>query len=153
MKLKFLATVLFSFTLASLGHAETADPLVGIWKTIDDRTGYSLADVSIHKDKQTQQYSAKIINIRGVPGAMTSEVCNKCTGEHKNQPLIGLETLTGLKAIAGKDHEFQYGELLDPTTGQVYTARARLMSNGKHLLVYGKVSGSTVGRNFTWVKN
>ncbi len=27
------------------------DPLVGTWKTIDDRTGYSLADVVIRKDK------------------------------------------------------------------------------------------------------
>lgn len=35
-------------TLSSLSFAES-DPLIGKWKTIDDRTGYSRADVEIRK--------------------------------------------------------------------------------------------------------
>ena len=35
-------------TLSSVGFAES-DLLVGKWKTIDDRTGYSRADVEIQK--------------------------------------------------------------------------------------------------------
>jgi len=52
----------------SLPALAAADPLVGTWKTIDDRTGYSLSDVEISKGKDNH-YSAKIINTRAVPGA------------------------------------------------------------------------------------
>jgi hypothetical protein len=45
---KGIFTGLILATLSSLSFAES-DPLIGKWKTIDDRTGYSRADVEISK--------------------------------------------------------------------------------------------------------
>ncbi len=74
------------------------DPLVGTWKTIDDRTGYSLSDVVIRKDKDNH-YSATIINTRNIPGATHYDICATMYVEHKKiKPLIGLTTMTGLTA-------------------------------------------------------
>ena len=153
MNMKYLGSMVLLFGLSSVALATSADPLVGKWKTIDDRTGYSLADVIISKDEKNQKYSATIINVRNVPGAPKVEICTQCTGAEKNKSLVGLEILTGLTAITGTQNEFRLGQLLDPNNGQHYDARARLMSNGKHLIIHGKSGQSTVGRNITWVKN
>ena len=54
-------------TLSSVGFAES-DLLVGKWKTIDDRTGYSRADVEIRK-KPDGTYEGIIVETRNIPGA------------------------------------------------------------------------------------
>ena len=149
----FTALILaFSFVASVPAWAATSDPLVGTWKTIDDRTGYSLSDVIIQKNKNNE-YSAKIINVRSVPGAESMTTCIKCTGPEKNQPLVGLTTLTGLTTDPHNALEFNGGHLLYPKSGQRYQARARLMSNGKHLIIRSSMEGAAVGRNITWVKN
>ena len=150
MTAKLLSGLLFSLTTSFCFAA--GDPLVGTWKTIDDRTGFSLSDVVIRKDKDNH-YSATIVNIRTVPGAATSEICSNCSGTQKNKPLIGLTTMTGLTANPDKTNEFVGGVILDPKSGQHYNARARLMNNGKHLIIHSRLEGASIGRNVTWVKN
>jgi uncharacterized protein (DUF2147 family) len=153
MNIKNFSTMILLLSLSTSVFAVTVDPLIGKWKTIDDRTGYSLTDVLISKDDKSQQYMATIINTRNVPGAAKLEICTQCTGAEKNKSLVGLEILTGLTAVAGTKNEFRSGQLLDPNNGQHYAARAKLITNGKHLIIYGKSGQSTVGRNITWVKN
>ncbi len=154
MAVKFLPSILFGmFSICSLSSAFAAiDPLVGTWKTIDDRTGYSLADVVIRKDKH-DLYSATIIQSRSVPGTANVSTCTQCTGAQKNKPMVGLTTLSGLSADPEKPNEFVGGVMLDPKSGKHYNARARLMNNGKHLIINGRTEGSAIGRNVTWVKN
>ncbi|RKG31293.1 DUF2147 domain-containing protein [Acinetobacter tianfuensis] len=154
MKNTLFSAVLFSLgtALSTLTSAAASDPLVGTWKTIDDRTGYSLSDVVIRKNKDNQ-YSATIISTRSIPGASEMTLCEKCEGAQKNTPLVGLTTLTGLTANPGNNKEFAGGNLLDPKSGQHYNARARLMNNGKHLIIYSSQQGAAVGRNITWVKD
>ena len=149
-----LHTSLFMLLTATISFSSFAstDPLIGKWKTIDDRTGYSLSDVIIQKDKNNH-YSATIIDVRAVPGAYQNMVCEKCTGANKNKPLIGMTTLSGLTLHPDKNNEFIDGTFLDPVTGQQYPARARLGNHGKHLIIRGSKDGSAVGRNITWVKN
>lgn len=150
--MKFLSVFLLGMGLSSISFAANTDPLIGTWKTIDDRTGYSLSDVVIRQDAKTKAYSATILQSRGIPGAEYSELCIHCKGTQKNQRLIGLKMLSGLNPVPNKQNEFHQGKLLDPSNGQLYNARARLMSNGKHLVIYSQIEGQTVGRNMTWVK-
>lgn len=150
-KLRTSLFLLLTGTISFSSFAST-DPLIGKWKTIDDRTGYSLSDVIIQKDKKNH-YSATIIDVRAVPGAYQTTVCEKCSGANKNKPLIGMTTLSGLTLHPDKNNEFIDGTFLDPVTGQQYPARVRLSNNGKHLIIRGSKDGSAVGRNITWVKN
>lgn len=136
----------------SLSTLATTDPLIGTWKTIDDRTGYSLSDVVISKGKDNL-YVAKIMNTRAVPGATPMQKCEKCTGPEKNMPIVGMTTLSGLTENPANTNEYIGGVLLDPKSGQHYSARARLMNGGKHLIIHSRRDGATVGRNQTWVKN
>ncbi|WP_353143579.1 DUF2147 domain-containing protein [Acinetobacter pragensis] len=139
------------FLALSLPAWAAADPLLGTWKTIDDKTGYSLADVIISKDKDNQ-YSAKIVSTRAIPGTAAQDICIKCTGVQKDMPMVGMTMLTGLSADPAHQHEYIGGKMLDPNSGLRYTARARLMNSGKHLLIHSRADGAAVGRNLTWVK-
>lgn len=147
-----LITALF-LSLCSFSHYASAgtDPLLGTWKTIDERTGYSLADVAISKDKD-QHYTAKVIRTRAIPGTALQETCIKCSGTQKNMPIVGMAMLTGLTADPAHQREYIDGKMIDPLSGQRSVARARLMNSGKHLLIHSRPEGSAVGRNLTWVK-
>ncbi|AXY55599.1 DUF2147 domain-containing protein [Acinetobacter chinensis] len=148
---KLLLTAIFTATIISQTVFAATDPLVGKWKTIDDRTGFSLSDVTITKNK-ANQYTATIVDVRSSPGGIKQVQCVKCTGDNKGKPLIGLTTLAGLTTNPEKKDEFINGTLLDPHTGNIYPARARLGSNGKHLVIRGLIDGTSVGRNMTWIK-
>ena len=152
MSLKLIAQILVvsSLTFSSVTQASN-DPLVGKWKTIDDRTGYSLSDVVIQKNK-TGSYSATIVEIRAAPGAVMQTACVKCNGEHKNKPLVGFTPLYNLKNSANSSSEFINGKYVDPRTGNEYQSKAHLSNNGKHLIIRNTTPGATTGRNLTWVK-
>ncbi|ATO18858.1 hypothetical protein BS636_03845 [Acinetobacter sp. LoGeW2-3] len=153
MKLKLFCSMIFAAAVTiSMSVSANNDPLVGKWKTIDDRTGYSLADVIISKDAK-DRYIAKIVNVREAPGATRQQNCTQCTGALKDQPLVGLTMLKGLSSHPEHDNEFINGTLLDPVSGQLYQARARLKNNGRHLAIHSRTEGSPVGRNMTWIKN
>ena len=128
-----------------------SDPLLGKWKTIDDKTGYSLADVEIQKDKNNL-YRAIILSTREIPGATKIENCTKCDGVNKNQPIIGMTTLSHLKADETQGNTYIQGQLLDPLSGLRYDAQARLSNNGKHLRIRGTSTENGGGRNIIWVK-
>lgn len=152
MNLKLIFKIL---TLSCLGVSNLSfasnDPLLGKWKTIDVRTGYSLSDVIISKNTQGY-YDATIVSIRSVPGAETPEVCQKCMGPNKNKPLLGFKPLVHLKVNPTKNSEFFDGSYLDPRTGKTYQTNARLSNNGKHLIIRNIMQGSSTGQSLTWVK-
>ncbi|WP_286859737.1 MULTISPECIES: DUF2147 domain-containing protein [Acinetobacter] len=153
MKFKLFCSMIFAAaSTISLSVSANNDPLLGQWKTIDDRTGYSLADVIISKDAK-DRYMAEIVNVREVPGAVPQQKCTQCTGSLKDQPLVGLTMLKGLSSHPENTNEFINGTLLDPISGKLYQARARLKNNGRHLAIHSRTEGSPVGRNMTWIKN
>ncbi|WP_374668113.1 DUF2147 domain-containing protein [Acinetobacter sp.] len=151
MKFNLIPALFLGLSSISLCAFADSDPLLGTWKTIDERTGYSLADVIISKDKN-QHYTAKVISTRALPGTPLQETCIKCSGAQKNMPIVGMAMLTGLSADPAHQREYIDGKMIDPLSGQLSNARARLMHNGKHLLIHSRPEGSTVGRNLTWVK-
>jgi Uncharacterized protein conserved in bacteria (DUF2147). len=61
--------------------------------------------------------------------------------------------LKGLSSHPDHSNEFINGTLLDPVSGQLYQARARLKNNGRHLAIHSRAEGAPVGRNMTWIKN
>lgn len=152
MGTSFLSRTVFLFALLYSAHSLAAtDPLIGKWKTMDDRTGHSLADVIISKD-QNNLYSAQVTEIRPLPGKEKLSTCQKCTGNLKDQPMIGLTILSGLKRDPEKRNQFIDGKFLDPLSGQQYVSEAHLGQQDKYLQIRGQVAGSSNVRHMTWVK-
>ena len=147
---QFLAGCVFS-ALSALSIAAENDPLVGKWKTVDDRTGYSRADVEIRK-KADGTYEGIIVNTRNVPGTDKMVICSNCPGELKNKPFIGLPFIWDFKQDPKNPREYQNGKVLDPIGGKIYKGKARLSTTGRHLTLRGYVGVSVIGRSVTWIK-
>ncbi|WP_180115928.1 DUF2147 domain-containing protein [Acinetobacter sp. YH12140] len=147
---QLFAGILLS-TLSGLSIAAETDLLVGKWKTVDDRTGYSRADVEIRK-KADGSYEGIIVTTRNVPGTEKMGVCSNCPGELKNKPFIGLPFIWDFKQDPKNPREFQNGKVLDPIGGKIYKGKARLSASGKHLTIRGYVGVSVIGRSVTWIK-
>lgn len=125
--------------------------IAGVWKTIDDQTGFSRGDVLITKNADGT-YSGKIIAIRPLPGKPLVSECLKCKGDLKNKPFVGLQVVENFQANPNKPNEFINGRMLDPLSGNVYKGRARLSTNGKRLTLRGYIGVSMIGRNQVWVR-
>jgi uncharacterized protein (DUF2147 family) len=145
-RLGWIMSGLLTLGFAAVAGAETDSP-VGLWKTIDDKTGKERSLVRIADNNGV--FEGKVEKIFEQPGDDPNHLCKKCEGERKDKPIIGMTFLWGLK----KDGD-QYGdgEILDPKNGKIYRAKMRLIEGGRKLEVRGYVGLSLFGRSQTWLR-
>ena len=138
---------LFTFVFAGMPAAtsQAADPQspLGLWKTVDDKTGMPRAMVRIYL--QDGKYFGRIEQ-SFAPSAET-RVCSVCTDERRNQPIIGLLIM---RNVTLRDGEYGGGDILDPDTGSVYRCKFHLEKDGAVLVVRGFIGISLLGRSQTW---
>ncbi|MGH8854502.1 MAG: DUF2147 domain-containing protein [Telluria sp.] len=138
-----LIAVMFAMPAA---WAQNASP-AGAWKTIDDETGKPKSVVRITEDNGV--LTGKIEKLFRPADQDQNPKCTACEGARKDQPLIGMTILSGLK----KDgNEYTGGEILDPAKGKTYKSKAKLQDNGSKLEVRGYIGAPMFGRSQTWVR-
>ena len=138
-----VATCALSLT-SSLALAQMAP--VGTWNTIDDDTKEIKSEVQIVDNAGV--LSGKVTKLLR-KGAKQDAVCDKCTDDRKDKPMLGLEIIRGAKKADGKD-VWEDGKILDPEKGSTYTLRLTPVDGGKKLEVRGSLFG--IGRTQTWVR-
>ena len=138
------ATAALSVLLsATVAHAQTTP--VGLWKTIDDKTSAEKAQVRIVENGGT--YSARIEKLLA-PDAKQDAVCDKCSDDRKDKPMIGLEIMRGVKKA--DDTTWDGGTILDAAEGKIYKVRLQPVDGGKKLEVRGYIGMALLGRTQTW---
>jgi uncharacterized protein (DUF2147 family) len=137
-----LAMLSVALCAAPATATEPVSP-IGLWKTIDDKTGSARAIVRIYE--QDGKLFGRIER-SFTPGA-ENRVCDVCTDERKDQPIIGLIII---RNIQSKDGEYAGGDILDPDTGTIYRCKFRLAQDGARLIVRGYIGISLLGRSQTW---
>jgi uncharacterized protein (DUF2147 family) len=143
-KMRLLLSI-FCFTgLLPLSWADETSP-VGKWKTIDDNTGKpkSVVEISAVDGK----LMGKIVELFLRPDENQNPLCDKCSGESKNQPIKGLSVLWDMQK---DDSEWNKGQVLDPENGKIYKCKMKLHLNGARLEVRGFIGFSFIGRSQTW---
>ncbi len=119
---------------------------VGTWHTIDDATKEVKSEVQIVDNGGVLSGTVtKLLRKE----AKQDAVCDKCTDDRKDKPMIGLEIIRGAKKVEGKD-VWEDGKILDPEKGATYTLRLTPVDEGKKLEVRGSIFG--IGRTQTWVR-
>ena len=146
--MKFAAFALTALlSIAPLASAFAADTPVGLWKNIDDETGKPKALIRITENDGA--FQGQIEKLYREPNEDQNPKCDKCEGARKDQPIVGMVILSGLK----KDgDEFNGGEILDPKNGKVYKAKMHLTDAGKKLNVRGYIGMPMLGRSQVWVR-
>lgn len=114
------------------------------WQTIDDKTGEKKAVIQLNESNG--KVSGKIIKV--LDREKAKAVCTKCPGSLKNQPVEGLQILSGLKADG--ENKWSDGKLVDPESGKTYSGKLTLSDNGQSLDLRGYVGSPLFGRSQTW---
>jgi len=142
MKLIFLSIVLTC--LLGSGIVFAADSPVGMWKTVDDKSGKVKSEVQLYE--QGGKLFGKITALtdptdkQGKP-----RICSECKGADKDKPVVGL---TIVKDLSLSKDRYKGGTILDPEDGKVYKAEL-WMEDGK-LKVRGYLG--VFYKTQTWVK-
>lgn len=138
MKLVSTIVVLFIFQVSF------SQTIFGKWKTVDDITGKENGIVEIYE--KGGKIFGRIIEIFDSDHRFRK--CDKCEGEDKNKPYLGLVIIKGLSK-AGNIYE--NGKILDPKIGKLYHCKIALEGKEK-LIVRGYIGIPLFGRSQTWYR-
>ncbi len=146
MRTRILLLIALGLTLISAHAAATENP-VGLWRTIDDKSGKEKSLVRVSESNGQLQITVE--KLFREPGEEPNPLCDKCPGEKKNKLVIGMQIGSGLK----KDGDvWSGGEILDPQNGKTYKCKVWLEDKGKKLHVRGFIVMALLGRTQVWVR-
>ncbi len=146
-KAKKMVTALALAALPMLGWAED---ITGIWRTVDDRTGFSKALVHIYRDKNGT-YTGQIVKIIPRPNYIPKEFCQHCPEPWTNQRILGMKPLWGMQDTS-TGNLYAGGRILDPLSGNIYNSKAKLSADGRRLSMRGYIGLSLLGRTQVWIR-
>jgi uncharacterized protein (DUF2147 family) len=109
---------------------------VGLWKTIDDDTK---KEKSLVRIKETNGVYSGTIEKFLDPATKADAVCDKCTDERKDKPILGMTILRNLKQSADDKTVYDGGDIVDPNNGKVYRSRLKPVDDGKKLEMRGYI--------------
>ncbi|MGV3696839.1 DUF2147 domain-containing protein [Flavobacterium sp.] len=137
-----LKKVLFFIFFFQISFGQT---ILGKWKTVDDLNGKEKGIVEIYEYKG--RLYGKIIEIFEADKKHLK--CDKCTGEDKNRPVLGMNIIKGLKK--SDDGGYEGGKIIDPKSGKSYHCKITMDGKDK-LIVRGYIGISLFGRSQTWTR-
>ena len=146
--IKGLAAYLIALGAIGL-RADTADLLPGTWQQIDDATGRVQSLVRITKT-ENDAYQGFVEKLIPAPGDDPYPKCEHCRDKRRNQPVLGMQIIEGLKRVG--DGVYQGGEILDPDDGTLYRLKIVVLEKGKKLDVRGYVGTALFGRSQIWLR-
>ena len=128
--------------IAIAGPALAQMSPLGLWRSIDDKSGEPKAEIRI-----VEQAGALSGRIEKTLRKDAKPTCTECQDDRKGQPIVGLEIIRGGKQAEGKE-VWEGGKILDPENGREYTLRLTPQEGGRKLDVRG--SFGPFGRTQTW---
>ena len=143
MKLTLLLILTATAPLVSAATVDLSSP-AGLWAPTDGK-GRPLGLIRIFE--RGGAFYGRIE--RSSPGDDFSARCTRCTGDRKDQPIVGLVIMRYLRL---KDDEYIGGDILDPRTGGVYSCKFHLADGGRTLRMRGYLGISLFGYTLTWVR-
>ena len=145
------AIAISTFIFSTFIYANQPD-IVGTWRSIDDKTGFSKGIVEIKKDKDGV-YTGTIIEVIPRPGYTPKSTCTGCPAPYTNQPIVGLQVLTNMRSDPKNPGEYIGGQILDPVSAKLYKSHLKLNAAGTRLTVRGFIGFQVIGRNQMWLRH
>jgi uncharacterized protein (DUF2147 family) len=133
-----------ALVLAVCGTAFANSSPVGLWKVIDE-------------DGKTERSLVRITESGGVlsgriekllDGAPADARCDRCPGDLRGQPVLGMEILRNLRAEGSDSAVWGGGVIVDPSTGRIFRAQLKTVDGGQKLQARGSLG--PLSRTQTW---
>jgi len=139
---------LAALTVSFVASAQSTP--TGLWKTVDDATKKERSYVRI--TEMGGVLSAKLEKLIDTPEP-EKLVCDKCTDDRKDKPLLGLQLIRGVRKSEGGDSAtWDGGTVLDPSNGKTYKVRLTPIEDGRKLQVRGYIGAPAIGRTQIWIR-
>lgn len=119
--------------------------LAGLWTTYSDRNGK--ADALVRIVEENGQFHGIVEAVFSPPAPSAHPLCEECPGELRNQPIVGMRILRGLRWDGA---QYSGGEILDPDEGRFYRCSARIAQGGQELQLRGYIGIPLFGRTQKW---
>ena len=129
---------------AAAGVAIAQTSPVGLWRSVDDKTGEAKAEIRI-----VENAGVLTGRIEKTLRKDAKPTCEECRDERKGQAIQGLEIIRGAKKAEGQD-VWEHGKILDPENGKEYTLKLAPIDGGQKLQVRGFIG--PFYRTQTWVR-
>ena len=149
LKPLLIAGALLTTLLATGAWADDAS-LAGVWRNIDDHTGKSKALIRIVE--VNGEFQGKVEKLFLTTEEDHNPKCVKCEDSRKDQPIIGMNILSGLKQDKQEAVQYSGGQILDAGNGKLYKCKMTLLEGGKKLNVRGYIGVPMFGRSQIWVR-
>ena len=145
---KLITYMVLSISIfSSYGNAQSNDPVLGVWKTIDEKTNQPSSLIRL--EEKNGELIGVVIELIPTPGEALITHCNLCKDERKGKPIVGMIIMKGLKR--GAPGNWSGGEILDPEEGEIYKVKIAMV-NDKTLEVRGYIGIPLLGRTQIWVR-
>jgi uncharacterized protein (DUF2147 family) len=92
-------------------------------------------------------YEGTIVKMFIESGQDPNPRCDKCSGDQKGTPWLGLTIIKGMER---KGLDYENGSILDPRYGSEYHALMKLSPDGQDLTVRGYLGFSLLGQSQHW---
>jgi len=146
-KHNLFGTFLFFLLTGFNVFAQDLTTPLGKWRSIDDETHKPKSIIEIYADTEGK-LQGKIIQLFREPSEDQNPKCDKCQGDKKDQPVLGMQIM---KNFSKKDPgKWTDGEILDPKNGKTYSCKLSLIEGGKKMEVRGFIGFSLLGRTQVW---
>jgi uncharacterized protein (DUF2147 family) len=123
--------------------AAEADSPIGLWEAFDAHSGKATGRMRIYREG-TLFFGR---NVALSPSDRVGERCARCKDERRDEPMIGLVIMRNMRL----DRDvYSGGDILDPSTGRVYSCEFRLTDGGQKMLLRGFLGVSFLGGTQVW---
>jgi uncharacterized protein (DUF2147 family) len=141
------ALALFAIFAAAPARAQQLSPklqnAIGHWQIVNsDGTPGGKAETYLQDGK----LFGRVTEPR--PGRTPKDVCDKCSGEYKNQLVLGM---IFLRNFHPDGDDWVEGTVVDPENGKLYKGKLWAVGSDK-LQLRGYIGISLLGRTETWVR-
>ena len=148
------ALIVFAMLLPGAACAQAQSPAgpqaqspAGLWTTYSDRSGK--ADGLVRITEESGELQGIVEAVFSPPAPSAHPLCEECPGDLRNQPIVGMKILRGLRWDGG---QYSGGEILDPDEGRFYRCSVRITDGGQKLELRGYVGIPLFGRTQTWTR-